>query len=203
MLPHKEEGSGIQYQIMESDWGSGAFPPLAENRERGCVGDSTATKNPRKRSRQCTPLQEDSDPGTLPPFNHDAHPKPSKLPNPSPTPPPSPGRTEEPIVRARMLEAGGERRGKEEDQQAPGGWEESPIALPSAPPEAGRDLGAGSRGVSSSEPQVLPKSGNRREKRFPDELETGAFRPPNGPSPRLGPQGIHQRPSLWSVPFED
>lgn len=75
----------MQHQIMESDWGSGTFPLLAKKWERG---ERTKTKELRKRSQQCTPLQEDSDQGTLPPFNHNAHPKPSKLPNPSPRPRP-------------------------------------------------------------------------------------------------------------------
>lgn len=79
----------MQYQIMESDWGSGTFPLLAKNgRERGYRGERTKTKELRKRSRQCTPLQADSDQGTLPHFNHNAHPKPSKLPNPPPHPRP-------------------------------------------------------------------------------------------------------------------
>lgn len=97
------------------------------------------------------------------------HPKPSPLPN-SPTPPPSPGRTEEPIVGARRLEAAGDGRGKRRAGKPLEGGRNPPISLPSALPEACRGLRV------SSEPQVLPESGNRGKKRFPGELELGGFR---------------------------
>lgn len=75
------------------------------------------------------------------------------------------------------------REGKEEGRQARGGWEDSPDFPALRSTQGGQGRGAG--GGVSAEPQVLPESGNRREKRFPFELETGGFQPPKDPSPKL------------------
>lgn len=58
-------------------------------------------------------------------------------------------------------------------------------------------VGRGGGGGFSSELQVLPvlpKSGNRGEKRFPGELDSGGFRPPNDPVLAWGPREFTHAP---------
>ena len=61
------------------------------------------------------------------------------------------------------------------------------------------------RGVGfSSELQVLPvlpKSGNRGEKRFPSELDSGGFRPSNDSNPRLRTPGNSRTPQSLDSPL--
>lgn len=81
--------------------------------------------------------------------------------------------------------ARGRRRGRGEKGRAGKpleGGRNPLISLPSVKPESHRGLGRG-----SLQPQVLPKSGNVTEERFPGELETGGFRRQTTPVLGWGP----------------